>query len=355
MPGDVRTASRVALGAVERENFRRRLLLLSVALLILLSTTPILGHHFVSKAGSLVPSGDHFFGLCMVALQSLLSPVHAGFHLLLLAGLIYAGMDRIRAGRELKQVLGCLQGMSPRSGSVFERAARRAGQPLEDVRIVDGLPNPAFTAGWWRPKIYLAAQLEPLLTEEQLNAVILHESAHVRRRDPLKLSVMRFLASALFYIPALGRMADDLADEAEIAADDRAVGNDPGILASALVALAQFEARSVREQAFDGAAIASGIQKCGLLERRVRRLVGERPPARTHLTRRSLVWAVGALAVIWISGIPIVPAATSRIHSGNVHHQAEHCRHHYGPFFRHLFCPGANLEVSGIRCAHSAA
>ena len=355
MSDDVITANGAALTALERENSRRRLLLLSVALLILLSTTPILGHHVVSGLGSVVTNRDHLLGLCVVALQSLLSPIHDGFHLLLLAGLIYAGLDRIRAGRELKSVLGSLGASRPSDGSAFERAAKRAGQPLASVRVVDGLPNPAFTAGWLRPRIFLAAQLERLLTEDQLTAVILHESAHARGRDPLKLSVMRFLASTLFYIPALRRMADDLADEAEIAADDRAAANEPSVLASAIVALAQFDALNAASPAFRASGIAPGIQGCGLLERRVRRLVGERAPARTHLTRRSIAWAVTVLVLVWISGLSIAPATAPESNSQKyaLHHGAEHCRHHRGPFFSHFFCPGATLEESATRCAHS--
>ncbi len=356
MLGDVMTARRGLCTPLERDNARRRVLLLSVALLILLGTTPILGHHLVSGVGSLASNRDHLFGLCVVALQSLLSPVHEGFHLLLFAGLIYAGLDRVRAARELQRVLGSLREIRPQGGSVFERAAERAGQPLESVRVVDGLPNPAFTAGWWRPRIFLAAQLERLLTEDELTAVIRHESAHARGRDPLKLSVMRFLASTLFYIPALRRMADDLADEAEIAADDRAAANDPAVLACAIVALAQFDPFKGDTTAFQASAIASGIQRRGLLERRVRRLVGERAPARTHLTRSSLAWAVVALVAVWVSGMSMAPASTAGTNSHQMawNHPIEHCRHHPGSFFSRLFCPGGTPQASSARCAHSA-
>ena len=355
MLGEVMTICGVSRTAVERKNARRRVLLLSVGLLILLSTTPILGHHFIPGAGSLASNRDHLYGLCVVALQSLLSPVHEGFHWLLFAGLIYAGLDRLRAARELRQVLGSLRGSYPESGSVFERAAKRAGQPVEGVYIVDELPNPAFTAGWLRPRIFLAAQLESLLTEDELTAVIRHESAHAKGRDPLKLSVLRFLASTLFYIPALRRVADDLADEAEIAADDLAAASDPGVLASAILALAQFDPVIGGKPAFQESAIASGIQRCGLLERRVRRLVGERAPARTHLTRRSLGWAVAALVAVWVSGMSIPPAALAGTppHTMPAGHTSEHCRHHHGPFFSHLFCSGAALQASATRCGHS--
>jgi len=291
----------------------------------------------------------------MVALQTLLWPVHEGFHWLLIAGLIYAGLDRFRAARDLRHVLGSLRAARPQTGTMFERAARRAGQSVESVYVVDELPNPAFTAGWWRPRIFLASQLERLLTEDELTAVIRHESVHAKERDPLKLSVMRFLASTLFYIPALRRVADDLADEAEIAADDLAAASDPGVLASAILALARFNPITEGTPSLQRSAIASGIQRCGLLERRVRRLVGESVPARTHITRRSLAWAVAALIAVWISGLTIPPAAIADTgaHTTAPLHPSEHCRHHHGLFFAHLFCPGAGLQASSIHCAHT--
>lgn len=357
MLNEVVTLCGVPGRALERRNSRRRVLLLSVALLILLSTTPIFGHHFIPGAGALASNRDHLLGLCVVALQALLWPVHEGFHWLLFAGLMYAGLDRYRAARELRYVLGSLRGIQPQIGTVFERAAKRAGQPVESVCVVDALANPAFTAGWWRPRIFLAAQLEHLLTEDELTAVIRHESVHARGRDPLKLSVMRFLASTLFYIPALRRVADDLADEAEIAADDLAAASDPGVLASAILALAQFDPVTGRATAFERSAIASGIHRCGLLERRVRRLVGERAPARTHLTRRSLAWALAALVAIWVSGlsIPATTLADTHAHTTAPDHRSEHCRHHHGPFFEHLLCPGAGSQTSASHCGHTTA
>lgn len=337
--------------SLEREGARRRLLLLSVAVLIALGTAPILGHHVVSGGGSLTLGGDHFFGLCLVALRSLLSPVHETSHLVLLAGLMYAMKDRLEAGRELRVLMQSLPVSPPHPASVFERAIKRAGQTMESVSIVASSPNPAFTAGWFRPRIYLAAQLERLLTEDELTAVIRHEGAHVRRRDPLKLSVMRFFASTLFYIPALRRVADDLADESEIAADTVAAAEDPEALASAILALAEFASKQSGD--LQSRSIASTFQRSGLLERRVRRLVGEPAPARTHLTRRSLALAVATLAIVWVSGLSAgVPSST--IHSSSaLHSRPPHCQHHHGLALFHLFCPGASLAAKIGRCPHT--
>ena len=115
------------------------------------------------------------------------------------------------------------------------------------MRVVSGLPTPAFTVGWLRPRVYVDAALAGLLTADELAAVLAHEEAHVARRDPLRLSALRFLACTLFFLPALRRLAADAADEAEIAADDRAAGlagaGAPLALASAIVISATHWAR----------------------------------------------------------------------------------------------------------------
>jgi hypothetical protein len=61
----------------------------------------------------------------------------------------------------------------------------------------------------------------------------------VRRRDPLRLFLVRTIADALFVLPALPRLAERYAALVELGADDAAVsasGGDPAPLASALLA-----------------------------------------------------------------------------------------------------------------------
>jgi hypothetical protein len=192
-----------------------------------------------------------------------------------------------------------------------------------------------------------------------------HEAAHVRRRDPLRLSALRFLGRTLFWIPALRRLADDMADEAEILADDAGAREQPLVLASAIVALAGWStpaaARATRPFP---AATAVGIiaghdggaapARDALLDRRVRRLAGEAVPVATHVTRRSLVWASAALAAVWASGIIMahpLPAAVPG------HPDAEHCEHHRRSALSHLFClgltPSPTHHVHDGHCPHA--
>jgi len=61
-----------------------------------------------------------------------------------------------------------------------------------------------------------------------------HEHAHVVRRDPLRRSLLSFLACTLFWIPALRQRSEDMEDEGGIQADDAAARPDALALASAL-------------------------------------------------------------------------------------------------------------------------
>lgn len=52
----------------------------------------------------------------------------------------------------------------------------------------------AVTAGLWHPRIYLSSGLERELDAEGLTAVLAHERAHARRRDPLRLALLMSVA-----------------------------------------------------------------------------------------------------------------------------------------------------------------
>ena len=337
-----------------REQARRRTLLLGIAVLIVLSTSPVFGHHFVRGGETLLRGTDRIGELCLVALHVLLAPVHETFHVLLVAGVVYAAWDRLRAWRRLHRSLRPLVIGRAEPGDDVSRAAQDAGVDPILLRLVDDAPNPAFTAGWWRPSIYLSRHLARTLRPEELSALIAHEAAHVARRDPLRLSVFRFLGRTLFWLPAVSRLAADMADEAEVDADDRAAGNAPLVLASAIVAVARWNHQQrATDLAFSGAV---GFAQGDMLERRVRRLAGEDIPPHSHVTRRSIIAAAGVLALVWTSGVlmahPLPDGADGPTHG---HHGAPHstnCGHHEGPAILHLFCPGLALGSSHHPCPH---
>jgi Zn-dependent protease with chaperone function len=333
-----RTYPRTAL--VKREQRHRRVMMLGMAILLVLVMSPLLGHHLPVGFDEHLAGRDHLWALCMAALHVLMAPVHGVFHLLFLAGLSFAVWDRVRALRTQRAVLGGLSAHAPPVGSEIARAAASLGLPPDRVRVVDGLPTPAFTSGWVSPRIYVSGCLPERLSAGELRAVLAHEAAHVRRRDPLRLSLLRFLACTLFWLPAVARLAEDIADEAEVRADDAAALDQPLALASAILSLAQW-LRPVRA-AHGGV----GFDERDLLERRVRRLAGEDVTPRSRLTRWSLIGTAFTLLLAWTSG-----AVMAHPLPGQTPAHEEHCRHEGASVVLHLFCLG-HSATSSRDCQH---
>jgi len=330
----------VSPAVVWREEWHRRVMLLGIATLLLLSTSPVFGHHVTDAGQALLDGTEHIGTLCMAALQTLLSPVHGFFHFIIVAGVLYAVWDRARSARASGRILNAVRHYPCRNGDAFSQAAASVGVDARMLCIVPGLPVPAFTVGWLRPRIYLASSLAEVLPHAELAAVIAHENAHARRRDPLRWSLFRFLACSLFWIPALRRLASDLDDEAEVLADDAAAERDPLALASAILTLAKWPGVALRHDAV-------GFHRYDLIARRVQRLAGEPARPRSHVTRRSLASAALALTLVWMSGAAVTsaehdPAAMLR----------QHCQHHHGNVPGHLFCGTVSFSPLDPDCRH---
>ena len=328
-----------------REQSHRRAVLWAIASLLVLSTSPVFAHHLAIGAHLLLGGMGHLGAFCLTALHLLFAPVHYAFHALLALGLVYAAWDRWRAFRSGARAIAPLEAVVPLHEDSFWKAAEHAGVDPHRLRIVQGLPSPALTVGTLRPLIYVANDLASELTPDELASVLAHEGAHLTRRDPLRLSLLRFLACTLFWIPALRRLADDMADEAEILADDRAARGHPLVLATAILTLAR---RSSDAPAGETAA-SVGFYRPDLLDRRIRRLAGEPVAARSHLTRRSVLGALVALSLAWTSGVLMAHPLPSTVTA----HPATHCEHHAESALRHLFCLGEPFTRLARECPHS--
>jgi hypothetical protein len=325
----------LAPGAARREQSHRRAVLLGVGVLLVLGMSPLFGHHLPIGLDALMVGTDHLWTICLIALHALLDPVHEIFHVLFFAGLGSAGWDRYRAWRSVGRALAPFTPLPAEPGSASWRAATAAGAHPAQVRIVRELPTPAFTAGWLRPRIYVSAALEAQLSEDELAAVLAHEAAHAARRDPLRLSLLRFLGCTLFWIPALRRLAADVAAEVEVRADDAAAERHGLALASALVRLAAWNRSSSTS--------AVGFTGGDLLERRVLRLTGEEIPPRSSVTRRSVAAASVALLLAWSSGMAVAHPLPAGDHA--------HCDQHSGPPLFHLFCSSC-VHGRSENCPH---
>ena len=332
--------------AIERRH--RRLLIGGLALLAVFAFGPLLSGWLSIATSSWLGAYEHLGNLCLAALHVILSPIRGTFHVVLAIGLIYASFERGRAWRRHQAIIGALDSVPVRRDSLVGRQLDAVGLDCERVRVVSGLPTPALTVGWFAPRVLVSDRLVDILDAEQLRAVLAHEASHVRRRDPARMFAMRFVARTLFWLPAFQRLADDLSEEVEVLADDEAVrrlhqsreGEQSGtgalVLASAIVQLAaKFPVPRFGPARAHG--IGAGLlhaHEPGLLDRRVRRLAGQRAAAQSHVTRMQVGTAVLALGVFWGGLFPSLHPMAGAGHADPAHH----CEHRGLSVFTHLFC-----------------
>ena len=216
-----------------------------------------------------------------------------GLGVMVLAGRWAGGAWRVRRLRRASV---------PAPGPWRERMARladRAGlsRPVA-LRRSPRIEGP-MVSGWWRPVILVPAGLLSGLPPNQVEALLLHELAHVRRHDVLVGYLQAVVETLLFFHPATWWVSGRVRAIREACCDDLAAdhGTDRTVVARALAALAE---RAAGPQARSWAPAASD----GSLLGRVRRLLSpERLPS-PHVQRLSM-----AAAILLVVGVPLGLAA----------------------------------------------
>jgi uncharacterized protein (TIGR03435 family) len=205
--------------------------------------------------------------------------------LLRLAGGLWRARGLRRAARALppSSWQAACDGLTRRLG--LRRVVRVA-----DADFVDG----PVVIGWLRPVILLPIAAVAGLTPSQVEAILAHELAHVRRHDAVVNACQTAAETLLFYHPAVWWLSSRIRAEREHCCDDIAleISGDPFGYAAALAELESWRVGSVPL-----AMAATG----GPLLARVSRVLGRPPrPARigaatTAALVLSFVVAAGAL------------------------------------------------------------
>ncbi|MHB1005071.1 MAG: M56 family metallopeptidase [Chloroflexota bacterium] len=187
-----------------------------------------------------------------------------GRAIIVTAGALAAGavtFDLTRRLRRTSAMLGELHAIARPVPRRLRTVADDLGLTEAIVYIADQRPL-AFCCGALRPSIVVSTGLIGLLSAGELRAVLRHESHHLRRRDPLRLAVVRTLARVLFYLPVALDVRHRSEVAAELAADDEVLTTEPvQALAGALLKSARagrLQAGMLAVGAFDatGARIA---------------------------------------------------------------------------------------------------
>jgi HEAT repeat protein/beta-lactamase regulating signal transducer with metallopeptidase domain len=156
----------------------------------------------------------------------------------------------------------------------WEQTLRRLCDRLRAPRparlLESALVKVPMVIGWLRPVILLPAGALTGLTPQQLEAIIAHELAHIRRHDYLINLLQSVLETLLFYHPAVWWVSRQIRQEREHCCDDLAVA----VCGDALTyARALLEMEKLRAAGPQLAMAANG----GSLMNRIRRLVGAQP------------------------------------------------------------------------------
>lgn len=145
---------------------------------------------------------------------------------------------RIRSARRLR-LLSCGQEGHDdlRVQRLGPAIARRLRVPPPRMVVVEKCPGGAAVVGLRQPTIVIDALLLASLDDEELEGLLAHELAHVRRHDNLLAFTVGIVRDVFFFVPGGRWVTRWLCAERELAADQIAVGatRRPGALASGLL------------------------------------------------------------------------------------------------------------------------
>jgi TonB family protein len=213
-----------------------------------------------------------------------------------LAGVAFLSLRLAWTGRRLSALR---RSSTPPNSLVLAFAnalARRMGMHRAVRILVSSVPDGPGVIGWVRPVILLPAAAILNLTPEQLEAVLAHELAHLRRYDDVVNIAQSVMETLFFYHPAVWWISGRIRHERELCCDDLAVRASGNALCYAR-ALASLERMRIGHSPLAVAALGASASS---LEYRIHRIVetsgsGERPSALPGIL--ALALAAGCMAV----------------------------------------------------------
>ena len=165
----------------------------------------------------------------------------------------------------------------PEWQQILRQLGARIGLTRPVRLLVSAMVQVPAVVGWLRPVVLVPVGALGGLPPAHLEALLLHELAHIRRHDYLVNMLQSAAEALLFYHPAIWWVSGHLRTERELCCDDLAVAASGDALTFAR-ALAQLE--SCRPAHLTAAVAANGAS----LAARVARLLGQpRPAVRTGL------------------------------------------------------------------------
>jgi len=192
--------------------------------------------------------------------------------------------------------------------SRFEHCARKMGLRARPVVAYCSRVAVPIVVGVVKPVVLLPVALASQLTAEQLEAVVLHEFAHIRRWDTVMNLAQRIIETLLFFHPAVWIVSRRVTSEREHCCDDLVLrsGSEPCCYAESLVRLSELRHEASALSHETGAVLAATTEGRTRLGKRVLRILGQTAEG-SHMqtASRSLVVSLG-LAGVFLLGFASV-------------------------------------------------
>jgi uncharacterized protein (TIGR03435 family) len=183
----------------------------------------------------------------------------------------------------------------PEWQQTLDRLKARVGVTRPVRLLISALVQTPAVVGWLRPVVLVPIGALAGLPSEQIEALLIHELAHIRRHDYLVNIFQNVAEALLFYHPAVWWVSGHIRTEREMCCDDVAVSLTGDAFTYAL-ALADLE--QSRPVHLHAAVAANG----GSLANRIGRVLGQsRPASRTLPGTGGMVGAI--LLVVTACGV----------------------------------------------------
>ncbi len=222
-----------------------------------------------------------------------------------LLGVIGLTATHVGAWRRLHRLRQQSQPAEPAWRDTMARLVRRIGIGKAVDLLVSHQISVPMVVGWFRPVVLVPASAMVGLAPQQLESLVVHELAHIRRLDPWVNGLQVILETLLFYHPAVWWTSAQVRHLREHCCDDIAV-QICGDRLTYLRALADLEGLRAAAATLPGSPrLALGADGGSLLAR-VRRLAGagaERTPHRSASSGLVVVLTTALLAVVSLASL----------------------------------------------------
>ena len=192
------------------------------------------------------------------------------------------------------------------SGRVHDAFRRLASPPALPLVASDTSLEPGVF-GIIRPVLLWPRDIDTRLEDEQVQAILAHELAHVRRRDNLTAAVHMLVEAIFWFHPLVWWIGNRLVDERERACDEEVVrlGSDPHVYAESILRTCTFYIESPLS-------CVPGVTGSDL-KKRIERIMTHRPRTNLSAWNRALLATVAAMtlaAPVAIGALSAPPRST---------------------------------------------